>query len=84
MYKVGKSNIKNMDTNYLIEIGFKKNQINLIYNLVNKVIEKQIYSKIHYPYHNIAQDDPEIKIITFLIDNGNAKKLVKNIEKIFN
>lgn len=27
------------------------------------------------------EDDPEIKITTFPIDNGNTKKLVKNIEK---
>lgn len=48
-----KSNIKNMDFNYLIEIGFKKNQISLICDLVNRGIVEQLYTKIHFPYHNI-------------------------------
>lgn len=48
-----KSSIKNIDINYLNSIGFKKNQIDLIYDLIHRVIEEQIYTKIHFPYHNI-------------------------------
>lgn len=48
-----KSNIKNIDMNYLNSIGFKKNQIYLIYDLIHKVIEEKTYTKIHFPYHNI-------------------------------
>ena len=81
MYKVEKSNIKNMDTNYLIEIGFKKNQINLIYNLVNKVIEKQIYSKIHYPYHNIAHIERVLCYCIWILNKKNDKgEILKNTD----
>lgn len=40
-----KSNIKNMNINYLTSIGFKNNQINLIYDLVNRGIKEQLYTK---------------------------------------
>ncbi len=48
-----KSNIKNIDINYLNSIGFKDNQINQIYDLINKGIKEKLYTKIHFPYHNL-------------------------------
>ena len=48
-----KSNIKSIDTNYLNSIGFKGNQINQIYDLINRSIKEQLYTKIHFPYHNL-------------------------------
>ncbi len=48
-----KSNIKNMNINYLISIGFKKDQIDLIYDLINRGIKEKLYTKNHFPYHNI-------------------------------
>ena len=49
-----KSNIKNMDINYLIGINFEKNQINLIYDLVSRGIKEKLYTNNHVLYHNIG------------------------------
>lgn len=75
MYKVEKSIIKNIDINYLNSIGFKKNQISLINDLIDKVIEDQIYTKNHVPYHNIEHIERVlcycIWILNMKISKGN-------------
>lgn len=48
-----KSYVKSMDINFLKSIGFNKNQINQIYELVNRGIEERLYVNNHIPYHNI-------------------------------
>lgn len=48
-----RSNIKNIDINYLIEMGFDENQIYLIYDLINGGIKEKLYTKKYVPYHNI-------------------------------
>ncbi len=71
MYKVEKSIIKNIDINYLNSIGFKKNQISLINELIEKVIEDQIYTKNHVPYHNIGHIE---RVLCYCIWILNMKK----------
>lgn len=79
--KVEKSNIKNIDTSYLKNINFKENQINQIYDLVNKSIKEQIYTKIHFPYHNLEHIERVLCysfwILNMKISNG---ELIKNID----
>lgn len=77
------SNIKNVDRNYLDRIGFKENQISLIYDLIGKVIG--IYSKIHYPYHNIEHIERVVCYCVWImnkkISNG---EVIENSEVLLN
>lgn len=70
-----KSIIKNIDINYLNSLGFKKDQISLINDLIDKVIEDQIYTKNHVPYHNIRHIERVlcycIWILNMKISKGN-------------
>lgn len=74
-----KSNIKNIDINYLTSLGFKKNQINLIYDLINRGIKEQLYTKNHFPYHNIEHIE---KVLCYCIWILNKKR--KQGEKLKN
>lgn len=68
-----KSNIKNIDINYLNSIGFKKNQINLIYDLINKSIKEQLYTKIHFPYHNLEHIERVLCYCVWILNMKIAK-----------
>lgn len=68
-----KSNIKNVDINYLNSIGFKKNQINLIYDLINKSINEQLYTKIHFPYHNLEHIERVLCYCIWILNMKIAK-----------
>lgn len=81
MYKMEKSSIKNIDINYLNSIGFKKNQIDLIYDLIHKCIEKQIYTKIHFPYHNIEHIERVLCYCIWILNmKANKGEFLKNTD----
>lgn len=76
-----KSNIKNIDTNYLNSIGFKTKQINQIYDLVNRGIKEQLYTKIHFPYHNLEHIERVLCYCFWILNMKNSKgENLKNIE----
>jgi len=78
MYKMEKSNIKNMNINYLISIGFKQDQIDLICNLVNRGIKEKLYTKNYFPYHNIEHIE---KVLCYCIWILNKKEeILKNTD----
>lgn len=76
-----KSNIKNMDRNYLNSIGFQENQIYLIYDLVHKGMKEQIYTKIHVPYHNIEHIERVLCYCIWILNKKISKgEILKNTD----
>lgn len=63
-----KSNIKNMDINYLSKIGFQKEQISFIYDLIHRAIEEQLYMKNHFPYHDITHIERVLCYCTWILN----------------
>lgn len=76
-----KSNIKNIDINYLTEIGFTEEQINIVFDLINRGIKEKLYTKNFVPYHNIEHI---IRVICYSIwilnKQANNGKILKNKE----
>lgn len=76
-----KSNIKNVDKNYLKRIGFKKSQINSIYDLINESIGKKIYNKIHVPYHNLEHIERVLCYCIWMLNMKTSKgEILKNTD----
>lgn len=76
-----KSNIKNIDKSYLKSIGFKQTQINSIYDLTNESIQKQIYTKIHFPYHNLEHIERVLCYCIWILNMKTSKgKVLKNTD----
>lgn len=79
-----KSNIKSIDTNYLNSIGFKGNQINQIYDLINRSIKEQLYTKIHFPYHNLEHIERVLCYCTWILNMKVSKgEFLKNNDILF-
>lgn len=79
-----KSNIKSIDTNYLNSIGFKGNQINQIYDLINRSIKEQLYTKIHFPYHNLEHIERVLCYCTWILNMKVSKgEFLKNTDILF-
>lgn len=73
-----KSNIKNMNINYLISVGFKKDQIDLIYDLINRGIKEKLYTKNHFPYHNIEHVEKVLFYCIWILNKKN--EILKNTD----
>ncbi len=65
-----KSLIKNMDFNYLSQIGFTGVQVDFICNLVNRVIREKLYIN-YFPYHDIKHIE---RVLCYCIWILNMKK----------
>ncbi len=65
------SNITNMNIDYLIKIGFDDKQIDLINDLVNRVIKEKLYINSHVPYHNIGHIE---RVLCYSVWILNMKK----------
>lgn len=74
-----KNNIKNIDVDYLTEIGFTEEQINIVFDLINRGIKEKLYTKYFIPYHSLEHI---IRVICYSIWILNKK--ASNGEKLKN
>lgn len=78
-----KSYIKKIDKNYLNSIDFKKEQINQIYNLINQSIREKLYTKIHFPYHNLEHIERVLcYCIWILNEKGKNNEILENTDTL--
>lgn len=77
-----KSYIKNMDVHYLSSIDFSNAQINLVYQLVNRGIEEELYVNNHVPYHNLNHIERVICYSLWILNQKKNKEEILNNQEI--
>ena len=76
-----KSNIKNINLDYLNSIGFKQNQILLIDDLISRAIQEKLYTKIHFPYHDIEHIERVLCYCIWILNMKTSKEeVLENID----
>lgn len=74
-----KSYVKYMDFDYLTNIGFSKNQIDMVNKLTDKAINQRLYSNTKIPYHNIKHIERVIMYSIWILNEKEKKgELLEN------